>query len=124
MIALCLPQEPNYFSDGSSQYVLSEYANEDYVCPCCKGKGEIKTDTGYTFNCPECFGRKYKTRYGIINNYIKQSTVGKVRVEAIEDSIEISYMLKETGIGISIIWYEDTLFATKEEANKSIDDKK
>lgn len=70
------------------------------------------------------FGRKYKTRYDIIKNYIKQSTVGKVRVEAIEDSIEISYMLKATGIGSGTIWYEDTLFATKEEANKSIDDKK
>lgn len=33
-------------------------------------------------------------------------------------------MLKATGIGSGIIWYEDTLFATKEEANKSIDDKK
>lgn len=100
-----------------------ESTKRERECPDCKGtkKWKCTTPAGEEFQiqCPRC-----TNSYGVpqLHYYeaaarIDALTIGSVRIDtsAIEGET-VAYMCHETGIGSGSIWYENRLFATREEA--------
>lgn len=103
-------------------------------CKDCLGDGHLVSKSGSKQTCRECYGRGYISE--CINDVpVIQGpyTVGQIRIAYIaksdrhsefsnygkqKENTEISYMMYETGIGSGSVYYEDSLFATKEEAEQ------
>lgn len=108
------------YSIGDQVY----YAYVDHIttlepCPACEGAGHIMhNDT--MFACTKCGGTGEISHYGVATAVVRRSTVGKIGIEAYENSIKVQYMIKATGIGSGTLWDEDKLFATHEEADSYI----
>lgn len=101
-------------------------------CQACDGSGNIEAKNGTTQSCRECFGRGYVSEYvhdtPVVNG---PYTIGQVRIEYTvksdnesdfdnygkqKEKTIVQYMMYETGIGSGSLFYEESLFITKEEA--------
>ncbi len=105
-------------------FTQKEYFNK---CVTCDGEGWIPTHSE-PVKCEKCnsfYGAPYPGR--IRGLYPKAwhvdcaLTVGQVKTESDADGMVAKYMCSETGIGSGTVHSENTLFATKDEANTECD---
>lgn len=95
------------------------------LCRLCNDTNQI-TIQNEPFTCPKCKGGKPYIEKMIVSDW---GRIGKVQVEQYEkpnqydELSRISYMLTSTGIGSGTVWYEEKLFATREEAQAFCDRK-
>lgn len=129
------------FSLNQKVYQISYHTEEKTVkCEACNGIGKITMLNGKQTICPECYGRCANTIRGEQKWFIEnlQLTIGQCRGEitSIEktgmfDNIgeynsenitsAYQYMCYETGINSGTVYYEETLFDIKEEAQDECD---
>jgi hypothetical protein len=118
------------FNLGQLVYPIAQRPGEKFVkCETCLGIGEIIINaTGKERICPDCYGRRGSTEYqalewNVCNEYA--SHIGKVNIELYDDEYKdknrYAYMISATGIGSGTIWYEENLFASREEAQAECD---
>lgn len=103
-------------------------------CEDCGGDGYLVSKSGSNQSCRECYGHGYTSEWikdvPVING---PYTIGQIRIiytaksDRVSDfsnfgkqkeETKVEYMVYETGIGSGQIYYEDSLFATKEEAEQ------
>lgn len=129
------------FNLNQKVYQISYHTEEKTVkCEACNGMGKITMLNGKQAACPECYGRCNVTMRGEQKWFIekRQLTIGQCKGEitSIEktgmydncgeynpDNIEhkYQYMCYETGISSGSVYYEENLFADKEEARAECD---
>lgn len=114
------------FNIGDEVFCIqSAPANHQIKCTCCKEVGTVNID-GIDYQCPKCKGNsKHLQNCGYKWYVIHDSArVGKIRAEFTgrgyinrdDDKLVHEYMIDTTGIGTGTIWKEDTLYASREEA--------
>ena len=99
---------------------------KEHPCPDCKGlkKWTVQSPAGteYTVACPRCSGsyladRALNLKYTVYEPVARRVTIGSVRTDTAADPDErVSYMCRETGVGIGAVYREKNLFATEFEA--------
>ena len=114
------------FELGQKVYAVKARTNtrqEHVKCEVCNSTGfvELKGIDDIPFVCPECRGKMETVHYG--QEYMiaySEATIGKISTEEYENRYgyksNVTYMLKETGVGSGTVWNENRLFATEEEA--------
>ena len=104
-------------------------------CPACDGSGDLAAKNGTSQSCRECFGHGYTSEWisdiPVVNG---PYTIGQIKIEYTaksekdsdfsnygkqKESTVIQYMMHETGVGSGCLYYEESLFATKDEAEAS-----
>lgn len=113
---------------GQKVYAVSNRSDSREIhvkCDVCNSTGKIKVEgREEEYECPVCRGRTEIEYYGykyVISYY--EATIGRVQITEYlkeyhnREKSEVTYMLKETGVGSGSIWSEDRLFATEKEAN-------
>jgi len=114
--------ESKYNLDDTVYTIWSNQKQNIVKCPTCEGKGSYTLKDSIERSCPECYGRKTKTIFEKESWKIQKTlTIGQIRIQETEEEKEIKYMCYETGIGSGTIYSEETLFATKEKAQKECD---
>lgn len=115
------------FKVGQKVYGVSNRSNLRQIhvkCDVCESTGKVKVngkDEEYT--CPVCQGRIEIKHYGYIYviSYFN-AKIGRVQITEYDEKYkkdnksEVTYMLDKTGVGSGQIWHEDRLFATEKEA--------
>lgn len=100
---------------------MTRCIDKSVKCPeCSYGYIKIKLSTGAESQarCPVCYGRNFKHDYDFCP-VVERLTIGSVRYNSAADERErFSYMCIETGVGSGSIWYEEYIFATKENAEQ------
>ena len=95
-------------------------------CTPCRATGEVEIE-GEKLTCPKCSGRSKHPQYAGDNWVVDtRGRVGSIEISAVREghthhhdngtSVQVSYMLDETGVGTGSIWRQEKLFATREEA--------
>lgn len=117
------------FSIGDTVWMTDDRVFHQIIrCAACVNTGKVKIGAE-EFICPKCSGRCAHEQYAGRKFYIYgQTTVGQVRVcdepgryNQDEPNPKYEYMLHDTGIGSGQIWKQESLFATKEEAQAFCD---
>jgi hypothetical protein len=116
------------YSLGDRVYPITlKMETETKQCEECSGRGYVLTDTGRERQCDRCYGRG-ELNIRSYNKYIVETgsygVIGKVEVEfygADNSQTKIKYMLDSTGIGSGVLWPENKIFFTKEEAQAECD---
>lgn len=93
--------------------IIAKYKTKK--CERCNGKG-VKC------SCPnpECYDGivTFNNIHPWIINKEYKSRIGKIRIDCLKNKKEIRYMLETTGIVFGVLWEEEDLFLTTEEAEK------
>lgn len=114
------------FKVGQKVYAVSHSCDKKVVhreCDTCNSTGRVEIQ-GRSFICPNCRGLTDIEHYGykyVIEHY--EAKIGKVMVEEYDSKYadcesRITYMLDKTGVGSGVIWNENRLFSTVEEAKE------
>lgn len=124
------------FDFGDTIYFIGQARRQTWIpCPLCDENGEIVVINGNTRRCPDCYGRRGKTEYGLHEWRISKGpvTIGQIRVDVRQEYRdgdvsdfdnfghqsgyhEEGYMCRETGIGTGSVYESDRCFATRAEA--------
>lgn len=116
--------QPKYSIGQSVIGVHVSWLETKVQCPDCLGQKEwtVSLPSGEVFqhDCQTCRQGWFST--GIVSDWgdkarFQNLTIGSVRIDTAADK-PVSYMCIETGIGSGTVHYEETLFATKEEAER------
>lgn len=129
------------FSLNQKVYRISYHTEEKTVkCEACNGMGDIILLNNEKSTCPKCYGRGTIITYGkqkwfLTPDYMKIGqcraeitsfskvgvfdNIGEYNPEKIESKYQ--YMCYDTGINSGSIYYEEHLFADKEEAQAECD---
>lgn len=135
------------FDLGQTVYKISQRC-EPYrdTCERCNGEGEFAAAKGEPIRCPDCgYAVLHGHEKGTVQKFREEAwlvecalTIGKIQAERYSttggdpDSTfcnmkpgthddKTGYMCWETGVGSGSVHYEDTIFATKEEAQEECD---
>jgi ribosomal protein S24E len=122
------------FELGQKVYAINPVYDTKVVhvpCSICGSTGIVKVHgVEQDVMCPYCYGRTTTERVGFkyIISY-RGATIGKREITEYlakylyhgDYKNEVTYMLKETGVGSGTIWHEHRLFATEEEAQEFCD---
>lgn len=110
------------FRVGDEVYVLDEschYTEEQ--CPICDGKGYV-TIKDNEYECPECNGAGCTEVCSKKSLFPEKGIINLVRINISEDgSTDVSYLIRK---GDSVLYHyvDSEVFASLEEARKSIKD--
>ena len=102
-------------------FICNKREQIDYPCPTCKGVGEVKINDTPPRSCPDCWGKRIRTKWEDTKWLVElPMVIGQVRCEITGKPDEIQqknqYMCYESGIGTGSIYFEKDLFPTKESA--------
>lgn len=117
------------FKVGQRVYAVSNKSDSRQIhvkCDVCNSTGKVKIEgRKEEYTCPSCHGRTETEHYGY--KYVISydgATIGKVEIQEYAPKYkntyksEVRYMLEETGVGGGMLWREERLFATHEEAKE------
>ena len=94
--------------------------NKFIPCKTCSGIGIITVkETNKKITCPECYGRKGESKFSHTEYFVRKEylgQIGNIRTDNYPNDIKIQYMLDSSGIGSGILWNENDLFKTVNEA--------
>ncbi len=126
------------FDPGQKVWLI--YAGrQEYTVPCsfCAGSGHVVGVDGSRRGCPSCYGKGGEAAWRREAWYVdRELTIGQIRVEVTDSpgtddgnfsnfkpqsGREEHCMCVETGIGSGSVWPVDVLFATRDEAQASCD---
>lgn len=117
------------FKVGQRVFAVSNKSDSRQVhvkCDVCNSTGKVKVEgREEEYVCPACHGRTETEHYGY--KYVISydgATIGKVEIQEYAPKYksryksEVRYMLEETGVGSGMVWREDRLFGTYDEAKE------
>lgn len=105
-------------------YADAHMVQKQLPCPDCLGSGKWQAISpggmGYLIPCPRCSARFHSNHelsltYNAYEASVVTRTIGSVRYDSASDN-PFQYMCRETGVGSGILYNEDSLHATREEA--------
>lgn len=105
-------------SIGDVGHKVSKVSRDIHLtCKLCRGTGLVllrRTDRKVT--CPDCFGEG--SSWGKENDHhiVESLGIGQVIVKVQDETIDVSYMCHETGIGSGTIHKDKDFFVTRAEA--------
>ena len=116
------------FNLGDYLYTISKGTKTiTSTCKTCNGSGHIQVGED-DFSCPKCYGSKveYVVKLNKWRIYPENcGVIGKVDIERYAEKYDKDdrtvYMLDSTGVGSGTLWYEDTCFLTRDEAQVECD---
>lgn len=107
-------------------HATTTQSQEKHPCPDCLGTGkwDVKSPAGTEaeVDCPRCKGHKTLSIYSTAPD-IRHLTIGSIKIDT-DVKVEtepylrdpVQYMCPETGVGSGTLYYQQRLFATKDEA--------
>lgn len=116
------PLMPKYAIGDTVYCVSTQTKGAIHACPDCNDTKmwPVTSPAGESMEmpCPRCQGsvpNDLSLRYTEHYVAVRTMTIGSVRTDT-HDQHPISYMCRETGVGSGSVWYEENLYANKEEA--------
>lgn len=114
---------------GQRVYAVSHKSDSRQIhvkCDVCNSTGKVKIEgRDEEYVCPVCYGRTDTEHYGYMYTISYcEATIGKIEIEEYAPEYknryksQVRYMLEETGVGSGILWREDRLFPTYDEAKE------